>query len=71
MKQGDTISPKLFTLALKDVFGGLSWDKKGINIDEKHLSHLRFADDIVLFSSDTKELATIIQELREAFRTVV
>lgn len=69
VRQGDTISPKLFTLVLEDVFGRLSWDRKG-NIDGKRLSHLRFADDIVLFSSDTKELATMIQELKEASRIV-
>lgn len=33
----------------------LNWELKGINIDDKYLSRLRFADDIVLFSSDYEE----------------
>lgn len=30
IRQGDTISPKLFTLALEDIFKKLSWQNKGI-----------------------------------------
>lgn len=37
VRQGDTSSPKLFTLALEDVFGRLTWDQKGINVDGKPL----------------------------------
>lgn len=64
------ISPKLFTLALEDVFGRLTWDQRGISVDGKRLSHLRFADDIVFFSSDADELATMLRELKGVFRAV-
>lgn len=46
-RQSDTISPKLFTLILEDVFRTLDWDRKGIKIDGRYLNHLRFADDVV------------------------
>ncbi|CAF4674817.1 unnamed protein product, partial [Rotaria socialis] len=52
VRQGDTISPKLFTAALEDVFRTLSWENRGIMVDGELLTHLRFADDIVLFAYD-------------------
>lgn len=51
VRQGDTVSPKLFTAALEEVFKQLNWEKRrncGLSIGDKQLSHLRFADDIVL-----------------------
>ncbi|MFH4980997.1 hypothetical protein AB6A40_007706 [Gnathostoma spinigerum] len=45
VKQGDTISPKLFAACLESVFRKISW-KGGVNIDGEVLTHLRFADDI-------------------------
>jgi len=70
VRQGDTISPKLFTLALEDVFKDMSWEQKGININGNRLSHLRFADDIVLISSDADEFEVMLQELKEASQKV-
>uniref|UniRef100_A0A7I4YLR7 Reverse transcriptase domain-containing protein n=1 Tax=Haemonchus contortus TaxID=6289 RepID=A0A7I4YLR7_HAECO len=48
VRQSDTISPKLFTTALNQAMLQLDWDDKGINLDGKKLSNMRFADDIVL-----------------------
>ena len=70
VRQGDTISPKLFTLALEDIFKNLKWEQKGINIDGKRLNHLRFADDIILISSGAGELESMLQELKEASQAV-
>jgi hypothetical protein len=66
VRQGDTISPKLFTLALEDTFKSLNWDKKGININGTYMSHLRFADDIVIISEDLDQLKDMIKELQDA-----
>ncbi|XP_050312881.1 uncharacterized protein LOC126747946 [Anthonomus grandis grandis] len=63
VRQGDTISPKLFTLALEGVFKTLDWNERGIKIDGKHLSLLRFADDIILFSQNIIELQEMLAEL--------
>ncbi|KAE9418395.1 hypothetical protein Angca_004145, partial [Angiostrongylus cantonensis] len=64
--QGDTISPKLFSAALQWIMKSLDWDEKGIRIDGKFLSNLRFADDIVIFSKSTSGAEMLINELNEA-----
>ena len=56
VRQGDPISPKLFTAAMEDVFRNLDWQSKGIAINGEHLTHLRFAGYIMLVSHDPDEL---------------
>ena len=48
VRQGDTISPKLFTATLESIFRRLNWENKGMKIDGEFLSNLHFADDIFL-----------------------
>ena len=60
VKQGDPISPILFTTVLEMIFSKLDWDRKGINIHGKNLTNLRFADDIILFSTNAEELQEMI-----------
>lgn len=43
---------------------------KGIKVDGSFLNHLRFADDIVLLSSDIHELVDMINELDHASKQV-
>ncbi|KHN86200.1 Putative uncharacterized transposon-derived protein F52C9.6, partial [Toxocara canis] len=59
VKQGDTISPKLFTACLESVIREIDWEG-GININGEYLNHLRFADDIVLIASTNNELQAIL-----------
>ncbi|CAF1624010.1 unnamed protein product [Rotaria magnacalcarata] len=66
VRQGDTISPKLFTAALEDVFRTLSWENRGIMVDGELLTHLHLADDIVLFAYNVKTVAEMLKELNEA-----
>ena len=63
VRQGDTISPKLFTACLEEVFKQLDWEEKGLRIDGEYLSHLRFADDIVLITEDPRNLQKMLEEL--------
>ena len=57
VRQGDNISPKLFTACLQDaIINKINWEDKGINIDGEHLSHLNFADYIVLVAKSPEEL---------------
>ena len=56
VRQGDTSSPKLFTACLERAFQQLDWPEKGIRIDGEYLSHLRFADDIIIFSPTKEEV---------------
>ena len=68
VKQGDPLSPKLFTSALQEVFKKLpdSWQSRGINVSGHQLTNLRFADDIVLFSTSSSELEEMLQDLSTA-----
>ena len=50
VRQGDTISPNIFTAAVENVFKRLNWDENGILVDGEYLRNLRFADDLALFS---------------------
>ncbi|KAK6760849.1 hypothetical protein RB195_022061 [Necator americanus] len=70
VRQGDTISPKLFTAALQWIMKSLSWEERGIRVDGRFLSNLRFADDIVLFSSSINEAETMLNELNEAGKRI-
>ncbi|KAK6741073.1 hypothetical protein RB195_009121 [Necator americanus] len=70
VRQGDTISPKLFTAALQWIMKSLSWEERGIRVDGRFLSNLRFANDIFLFSSSTNEAETMLNELNEAGKRI-
>ena len=51
--------------ALEGIFRRLDWDRKGININSDHLSHLCFADDIVLITNNAEELEEMLNELNK------
>ena len=70
VRQGDTISPKLFTATLESIFRRLNWENKGVNIDGEFLSNLRFVDDIFLCTETPQELQQMIQELFDESRRV-
>lgn len=63
VRQGDPLSPKIFIDSLASAFRCLDWEEKGICIDGKYLSHLQFADDIVLISQDHQELQDMTHDL--------
>ncbi|XP_037294379.1 uncharacterized protein LOC115454908 [Manduca sexta] len=66
VRQGDTMSPKMFTACLEDVFKLIDWSDRGVNVNGEYLSHLRFADDIILFANNSENLQTMIEELYSA-----
>ena len=70
VKQGDTISRKLFTVTLEGIFRRLNWEYKGVKIDGEFLSNLGFADDIILFlcTETPQELQQMLQELSDESR---
>ena len=63
VRQGDTISPKLFNAALEQVFRQLDWENAGIVVNGERLNHLRFADDIVFISSSGTEMEQMLNQL--------
>ena len=68
VRQGDTISPKLFTATLENTFRRLNWKNKGVKIDGEFHSNLRFADDIFLCTETSQELQQMLQELSDESR---
>ena len=65
VRQGDTISSKLFTNCLEYIFRNINWDTKGININEETLHRLKFADDIVLISDNLKNAKSMLDDLHK------
>lgn len=63
VRQGDPLSPKLFSATLEHVFRQLEWDDYGININGVLLNHLRFADDLILISENPETLQKMIEQL--------
>jgi hypothetical protein len=70
MRQGDPISPNLFSATLEGVFRNLDWSDYGISIDGQKLNHLRFADDIVLISHTPEEATEMLNQLVDASKSV-
>ena len=62
VRQGDPISPKLFTAVIEEIFKKARLDK-GINIDGERLQNLRFADDVALVTKTTKEMEEHLNKL--------
>ena len=69
VKQGDTISPKLFNACLESTMRTMTLTG-GINVNGENLNHRRFADDIVLIATTTTELQQMIQEVEEKSKSV-
>nr|CDJ94238.1 RNA-directed DNA polymerase (reverse transcriptase) domain containing protein [Haemonchus contortus] len=55
VRQGDTITPKLFSAALENIMRPLEWEDLGVKVDGRFLHHLLFADDIVLITPNIEQ----------------
>ena len=65
-RQGDNISPKLFTSCLKHaIISKINWENKGVRIDVEYLSHLFVADDIVLIANSISKLQEMLQDIHD------
>ena len=70
VRQGDPISPKLFTATIKEVFKNAQLEEKGINIGGEELSYLRFADDVALTTEAVRDIEhQLITVNEESFKT--
>ncbi|XP_072024905.1 uncharacterized protein [Amphiura filiformis] len=61
VRQGDALSPKLFTTALEEVFKKSNLKGNGINIDLEMQTDLRFADDVALTTSSVRNMEDQVQ----------
>ncbi|VDM62383.1 unnamed protein product [Angiostrongylus costaricensis] len=55
LRQGNTISPKLFIATLQNILRTLEWDNMEVKVDDRQLHHLRLADDIVLITPNISQ----------------
>ena len=68
-RQGDNISPKLFTSCLQyAIINKINWENKGVRIDGEYLSHLIF--DIVLIANSTSKLQEMLQDIHDISKPV-
>ncbi|XP_072398330.1 uncharacterized protein [Diabrotica undecimpunctata] len=70
IRQGDTLSPKLFTAVLEKGFKQLEWNANRINVYGKMFSYLRVAAGIVLITDSLKAIGTVLTELDAACKEV-
>jgi len=63
IEQDDTLSPKLFTNLLEYTLKVTNWNNLGLNINQRRLNHLRFADDIVLISDKIDKATQMLYDL--------
>ncbi|GFO25934.1 endonuclease-reverse transcriptase [Plakobranchus ocellatus] len=54
-RQGDPISPKLFTAAIEMIFRKADLEH-GLNVDGETLTNLRFADDVALVTEKVENM---------------
>ncbi|EYC05064.1 hypothetical protein Y032_0084g1759 [Ancylostoma ceylanicum] len=66
VRQGDTVSPKLFTATLEDVMRRLEWDNMAVRVDGRLLHHLRFADNVVLITSNISQAERMLADFDDA-----
>ncbi|GBP19559.1 Uridine-cytidine kinase-like 1 [Eumeta japonica] len=52
-----------FTAVLEEVFHQLDWEECGLSITGESVSHLRYADDLIILSSPSKGLQTMLNDL--------
>jgi len=69
VRQGDVISPKLFTNLLEYMFKKIDFEDIGLNTNGERLNHLKFADDIVLVTDRIDEAREILRRLNNAWET--
>ncbi len=63
VRQGDPLSSNLFNSSLEEIFLYPEWEGRGLNVNGRHLTNLRFPEDIALFSESIEELAIMMAEL--------
>ena len=70
VRQGDPLSPKLFTAVMEDVFKKKDVSE-GVNIDGVRLTNLWFADDAALFGETTRHMEKHLNSLNSESLKVV
>ena len=59
------IAKAVYVTALESIFRRIIWETRRLKINGEYLSHLRFADDIVISANTSRELQQLLQELAD------
>lgn len=70
VRQGDTISPMLYTPCLQEIFIILVWEQVGLRVNSEYLSNHRLGDDVNLLSNSGEELQSMFIALDKQSRAV-
>jgi hypothetical protein len=65
VRQGDTLSPTLFSLYINDLVNEINSLNKGIIINDLQVSVLLYADDVVIVAENEDNLQTMLNTLSE------
>ena len=65
VKQGDIISPTIFSLYINDLVNELNSLNLGVPIDDENVCALLYADDIVLFSDSEANLQSLLNTVQK------
>ena len=65
VRQGRPLSPTLFNSYLKDIVKNCFPNTRGVNIGERRIKCIRFADDMALLAEDERMLKNMLMELNE------
>ena len=57
--------PSRLSAALQSIFRRLTWETRGLKIEGKYLSDLRFTDDILICANALHELQLMLQEFAD------
>ena len=70
VKQGDTLSPQLFNIALRSALDRIDWCDMGLKMGGQYLPSLEYADDVTLIAQSRNQLKKMLRMLKEASATV-
>ena len=65
VKQGDTLSPTMFSIYINGLLEEIKNSNIGIDVADKKISVLAYADDIVLFSNNENDVQTLLDTVHE------
>ncbi|XP_047483010.1 uncharacterized protein LOC125035009 [Penaeus chinensis] len=64
VRQGDTLSPVMFTDDAEEIFIRMNTEEAGIRINGKKKNYPRFVEDIIIFCESEEQLKNLLDTLK-------